>query len=370
MAKYIDLDGAELLVGNIKTLISDGDVKSYKSAKFDEATRILSLYKAETTDGAADFTVEIPETDVSGLLEKLTTTNVGNVVITKADGTIEDGGVKLADLATKTEVTAVSDVANANKIAIETLNGDESTDGSVSKKVKNAVDVVDGKIGSLADLDTTAKTDLVVAINEVRAAIDAGGTGSQVTCDTSTTTEGYLKTYTLKQGNTEVCKIDIPKDIFAVSGSVVTNPDAEHTGTFVKLILENQEEPLYIDVASLIENYTAKENATQIQLAVDNTTREISATIVAGSIGTTELTDGAISTVKIADANVTLAKLASDVTTAFDSAGAATAAETNAKTHATNLNTAMDTRVTELESKVGDGFEAISTDEINAMFTS
>lgn len=368
MAKYIDLTGAKLLVGNIKTLINDGDTKSYKSAKFDEVTRILSLYKAESTDGTADFTVEIPETDVSGLLEKLTTTNVGNVVITKADGTIEDGDVKLADLSTKTEVTAVSDVANANKTAIETLNGDESTDGSVSKKVKDAVDVVEGKIGSLANLDTTAKTDLVVAINEVRNSVSAGGTEAAVSCDTSTTTEGYLKSYTLKQGSNTICTIDIPKDIFAVSGSVVTNPDADHTGTFIKLVLENQEEPLYIDVASLIENYTAKANATQVQLVIENDTREISATIVAGSVGTTELADGSISTAKIADANVTLAKLASDVTTAFDSSGAATAAETNAKTHATNLNNAMDTRVTELESKVGDGIEAISTDEINGLF--
>lgn len=44
------------------------------------------------------------------------------------------------------------------------------------------------------------------------------------------------------------------------------------------------------------------------------------------------------------------------------------AAEGNAKTHANGLNTAMDTRVTALEGKVGDGFIAIPNSDIDALF--
>ena len=40
----------------------------------------------------------------------------------------------------------------------------------------------------------------------------------------------------------------------------------------------------------------------------------------------------------------------------------------SAKEYSDGLNTAMDTRVSDLELKVGDGFEAITESEINAMF--
>ena len=228
--------------------------------------------------------------------------------------------------------------------------------------IKGEIDKVDTKVGTLADLDTTAKTDLVSAINEVRNSVSAGGTEAAVTCDTSTTTEGYLKSYTIKQGSNVICTIDIPKDLFAVSGEVVVDPDGQAEGAYVKLVIENQADPIYINVSSLIENYKAQENATQIQLTVDNTTREISAVIVAGSIGTIELTDGAITTVKIADANVTLAKLATDVT---DTIADAKKAGTDAATAVTEVSERVET----LETEIGDGFEAITEDEINALFS-
>ena len=75
------------------------------------------------------------------------------------------------------------------------------------------------------------------------------------------------------------------------------------------------------DFMHLIKN--AKANATQIQLAIDSSTREISATIVAGSVGTAELADGAVVTAKIADGNVTKAKLAKAVQDSLDKADSA-----------------------------------------------
>lgn len=251
------------------------------------------------------------------------------------------------------------------------LTGLTTYDGLIKTEIKK----VDDKIGTLADLDTTAKTDLVTSINEVRASVEAGGTGSQVTIDTTATTTGYLKSYTIKQGTNTVGVIDIPKDIFAVSGSVVVDPDADHTGTFVKLILENQEEPLYIDVASLIDNYTAQQSATQVQLAIDTSTREISATIVAGSVGTTELTDASVTVDKIADANVTKAKLATDVTDSLDLANSALQSDDIVTGNADGTIAVNGTDVaikgfSDLAIKVGDGFSSITSAEIQALFTS
>lgn len=212
--------------------------------------------------------------------------------------------------------------------------------GVVNEVVNEKIGKVDSKIGELTILETTAKDNVVNAINEVRKAVSSGGTDAQVTLDTSTTTEGYLKSYTIKQGDNVVGTIDIPKDLVVVSGTVEVDPDGQEKGTYIKLVIANQTEPLYINVGTLVDLYTAKANATQVQVAINSDTREISATIVEGSIGTKELADNAVTTIKIADSNVTVAKLGTDVIKRF----------------------------TSLETKVGDGFEALTEEEIRAIF--
>lgn len=370
----------------IKSYIDVNDAKSLKTVAVDGNKLKFYRVSEPVGDTEAAYEIELPEADLSGVLAKLTGATENNVVTVGADGTVKDSGIKSADLALKSEVTAVSDVANANKTAIDeiknadtgilktakdyadekvkaladgqvktntdaiaTLNGADTEDGSVAKAVKDSADAINAKIGTLADLDTTAKTDLVGAINEVLQSVEAGGTGSVVTMTTDTTTEGYLKTYTFKQGNTEIGKVDIPKDLVIQSGEIVVDPDGQPAGTYLKLTIANQTTPIYINVADLVDAYTAQANGTQIQLAISDT-NEISATIVAGSIGTTELADSSVNTAKIADGNVTLAKLGADVTPTL------TQVETNK------------TDIADLKSKVGDGMVAISSEEIEALF--
>lgn len=370
----------------IKSYIDVNDAKSLKTVAIDGNKLKFYRVSEPVGDTEAAYEIELPETDLSDVLTKLTGAVENNVVTVGADGTVKDSGIKSADLALKSEVTAVSDIANANKTAldeiknadtgllktakdyadekvkaladgqvatnkanIEKLNGDETTDGSVKKAVKDSADVINAKIGTLADLDTTAKTDLVGAINEVLESVEVGGTGSKVTVTTDTTTDGYLKTYTFKQGNTEIGKVDIPKDLVIQSGEIVVDPDGQTAGTYLKLTIANQTAPVYINVADLVDAYTAQASASQVQLVISDT-NEISATIVAGSIGATELGANAVTTAKIADGNVTLAKLGADVTPTL------TQVETNK------------TDIADLKTKVGDGMIAITTDEINALF--
>ena len=231
------------------------------------------------------------------------------------------------------------------------------------------VDVLRTDMGDMDDLSTANKT-VVGAINEVFAAVGTGGTDSVITMTTNTTSEGALKSYTIKQGNVIVGVIDIPKDMVVEAGSVVVNPEGMSEGTYIKLVLANVAEPLYINVGTLVDIYKAKTNAAQIQVNINSTTREISAHIVSGSVGTTELANNAVTTVKIADANVTKAKLSAAVQASLDKADAAAgdatakanASETNAKNHADDLNTAMDNRVKALESKVNSGFATVTDD--------
>ena len=238
------------------------------------------------------------------------------------------GEVKLSNAG---EIVAAVERITKNENDIQTINntlttiqGDENVDGSIKKAVKEAKDALEAKIGNLENLNTTAKGNLVSAINEVLVAVGAGGTAAAVTIDTTTTTAGMAKSYTLKQGNNTIGTIDIPKDMVVRSGEVVVNPEGQTEGTYIVLTLANAtEDKIYVNVGTLVDIYEAKANATQIQLAIDSSTREISATVVAGSITSTELADAAVVTAKIADGNVTKAKLSTEVQATLDKADSA-----------------------------------------------
>ena len=345
---YVSLQNLQQYDSLIKPYIdgkvTTGIANSLKTVSLDGNT--LKFYTVAEPIGATApaFTIELPQTDLTGFLTKFEAATVGDVVIVGDDGkVIKDSGIKLVDLATLANVD--EKIAAAKKLidadikkntdAIAKLNGDETTDGSVAKAVKTAQDTlqgkidankkeVDGKIGTLTDLTTDDKTSLVKAINENKAAIDAAKAADEVTLDTTTTTDGMLKSYTVKQGTKTVGVIDIPKDMVVKSGVVEVNPKGQKAGTYIVLTLANAtEDKIYINVASLVDIYTAEKNAVQVQLTINPTTREISAVIVAGSIGTAELADGAITTVKIADGVVTKAKLATEVQASLDKADSA-----------------------------------------------
>lgn len=79
--------------------------------------------------------------------------------------------------------------------------------------------------------------------------------------------------------------INIPKDMVVQDGSVVENPDAQHQGTFIKLVLQNVKDPLYIDVGGLIEYVTSgSEKGDIVYVTVDPTSHKVTATITDGTI--------------------------------------------------------------------------------------
>lgn len=200
---------------------------------------------------------------------------------------------------------------------------DELANGQVKTNTDN-ITTLTGKVGNTENLGTTAKDDLVSAINEVRNAVSSGGTAAAISISTETTTTGMAKSYTIKQGDNTVGTIDIPKDMVVSSGVVEVDPADQPAGTYLVLTLANAtNDKVYINVGTLVDLYTAKAKATQVQLAIDAATREISATIVAGSITATELAADSVVTAKIADGNVTKAKLSTEVQTSLGKADSA-----------------------------------------------
>ena len=236
-------------------------------------------------------------------------------------------GVQQLITNTRSEIAAAE--AAAKKHADDLADNYDAA-GTAATKVQELADgqVKTNKeaIGTMDNLETTAKSDLVTAINEVRNAVSAGGTAAAITMEekSSDLGEGVAKAYVLKQGDNTVGTINIPKDMVVQSGSVVTNPEGQPAGTYIKLVLANAtNDEIFVNVGNLVDIYTAKASAAQVQLAIDSDTREISATIVVGSITATELASDAVVTAKIADGNVTKAKLSTEVQASLDKADAA-----------------------------------------------
>ena len=91
-----------------------------------------------------------------------------------------------------------------------------------------------------------------------------------VTVEVASDSGQYLKKYVVKQNGVQVgVTIDIPKDMVVQSGSIVTGtwsggtftPDSTQPGTgpdkALKLVVANQTAPIYINVADLVDAYTA-----------------------------------------------------------------------------------------------------------------
>lgn len=111
----------------------------------------------------------------------------------------------------------------------------------------------------------------------------------------------YAAVYNLTKGGEIVgASINIPKDMVVESGSVVENPEGQAAGTYIKLVLQNVAEPLYINVGSLIEYVTSGSQTGDMVVIAVSDDHKVTASITDGSI--------------------TLAKLATDVQTAIGKA--------------------------------------------------
>lgn len=106
---------------------------------------------------------------------------------------------------------------------------------------------------------------------------------------------GYLKTYQFTYGTGSAFEIDIPKDLVVESGEIVVvtdgNPVSGLTnGTYLKLVIANQDEPVYINVKDLCDVYTGKTATDGVSVAISET-NEISATLAGKAVSEANLED-------------------------------------------------------------------------------
>lgn len=323
--QYLDIAGLTKYDGLIKEYIGEESAKAFKVVRIDGQE--LQFFKSATpaADASPDATITLPKPDVSDFIEKVKNATSGNFVTLNADGTISDSGKKPSDFIEEhQDISGKADkVSGATSGNFVSLDANGNLEDSGKKPSDFALDV---KVGDLSDLATTAKDSVVSAVNEVESEIDSVEQGAKVTLSTApSATDGYAKTYVISQGDSEIGKIDIPKDMVVSSGSVEVKDEAGawgEAGTYIHLVIANKEQSdLYIPASSLVDEYTAQKSASQVQLSVSG--REISATLVAGAVSTDILADDAVTTDKIAANNITYAKLATSIQDSLDKADTA-----------------------------------------------
>lgn len=85
----------------------------------------------------------------------------------------------------------------------------------------------------------------------------------------------YAAIYHLtKDGTNTGAAINIPKDLFVKEGKIVDNPTGQPAGKYIELTLQNQTNPIYINVADLVDAYTPGNGITI------SATNEVSAKVV------------------------------------------------------------------------------------------
>ena len=88
----------------------------------------------------------------------------------------------------------------------------------------------------------------------------------------------YAAIYHLtKDGTNTGAAINIPKDLFVKEGKVVDDPTGQPAGKYIELTLQNQANPIYINVADLVDAYTPGNGITI------SATNEVSANVVAAN---------------------------------------------------------------------------------------
>ena len=341
----------------LKGYVDAEDAKSLKTVAIDGNT--LKFYRVSEPVGetAPAYTITLPETDISGLIPKIDGATAGNVVTAKADGTVEDSGIKAADLATKAEVKAVEDKADANKASIDAIN---NADTGI---LKTAKDYADSKVKDLADGAVATNTAAIATLNGDET---TAGSVKKAVKDASDTINAKIGT--VAEGKTVVQMIEDAKtastyDDTEIRGLIQDNADAIEAH---KTAIDDKVTTLVgTDTNKSVRTIANEELAAQLipENAKEslNTLEEIAAWIQSHPDDASAM-NAAITALQ------TLVGTIPEDATATDIVNYIKELVNAEKTRATGIESGLDTRLSSVETKVGEGYEEIPEASIRALF--
>ena len=341
----------------LKGYVDAEDAKSLKTVAIDGNT--LKFYRVSEPVGetAPAYTIPLPETDISGLIPKITGATAGNVVTAKADGTVEDSGIKAADLATKAEVKAVEDKADANKASIDAIN---NADTGI---LKTAKDYADSKVKDLADGAVATNTAAIATLNGDET---TAGSVKKAVKDASDTINAKIGTVT--EGKTVVQMIEDAKtastyDDTEIRGLIQDNADAIEAH---KTAIDNKVTTLVgTDTDKSVRTIANEELAAQL---IPENAKESLDTLTEIAAWIQSHPDDASAMNAAITALQTLVGTIPEGATATDIVNYIKELVEAEKTRATGIESGLDTRLSSVETKVGEGYEEIPEASIRALF--
>lgn len=221
----------------------------------------------------------------------------------------------------------------------------EETLSAVAKSGK-AADVTIEDSGALIEASTVE-----AALAELATALSSVSSAGTITIEKSVDAEGVAARYTFKQGGVTLSTvIDIPKDMVVESGSVVTNPNGQEAGTYLKLVLANAtEDEIYIPVDSLIEYVTSGSADGDMVVITVSEDHKVTAAITDGTITKAKLDSSVKLSLEKADSAIQSVS-ASDAESGTDGTITVDGTEVSVKGYSS-----LATDVADLKAAVGEG---------------
>ena len=229
------------------------------------------------------------------------------VVVSALPGTLAAGKVYVN---TTDKSVTYYDGTTSTVVIPETVGsiGDSTpnTDLANVKAIKDFVAAEIAKIPAQVDYTVTITDETAGTGEKTKQTIKQGKTGSEKEIGTivvpdlkmevkAIPNDGYLKTYQFTYGTGSTFEVDIPKDLVVESGEVITVTDEAPVsglgnGTYLKLVIVNQAEPIYIDVKDICDAYTGKDVTDGVSITISET-NEISATLAGKAVTEANLAD-------------------------------------------------------------------------------
>lgn len=192
---YLSLTGLQAYDVKIKefitTKVNEGDAKSFKYVNLEDG--VLKFYTVNpiTEDTVADFEIELPEQDLSNLMQLVQNATAGNIATFGENGQVVDSGVAVADLATKAEVEGVQ--ANIDTLAdyVGTIPEDAESTNIVAYVNEKAREVLESATGGSSESAASVK----LALDEYKALNDPkvkANTDAIAVLNGDTTVEGSV----------------------------------------------------------------------------------------------------------------------------------------------------------------------------------
>ena len=270
---YTDLDGVAILA-RYRSEKNTNDILTLVGIMYEDQSGAKSITIIDVEDLKSDAKVEVDA------LKKAVDDLKGNPSTSTSGDTSVEGAKKYTD--GKIAELDVTDAAEENKY----VSSVSETDGKITVS-RTAIPIIgvtdtkeDGKFVTSIKLEgniVKAERAQITSSQVSREATDITGDtvekalaevkGSSIVSLSSTTpsdgTSSVLKKYTLYQNNEKIGEIDIPKDLVVTSGSVVKGTWSGNVftevesgkGTALKLVIANQEAPVYINTLDLVKDH-------------------------------------------------------------------------------------------------------------------